>query len=65
MGRFLVHMHHGGDDCFSGLILFKEAERFLKILSDFKQLLAFEELRCGGEHHFHHSDAVLAGGMIL
>ena len=26
MGRFLVHMHHGGDDRFSGLVLFKEAE---------------------------------------
>ena len=45
MGRLLVHMHHGGYNCFSGLVLLKEAERFLKILPDFRQLLALEELR--------------------
>ena len=61
MGRFLVHMHHGGDNCFSGLVLLKEAECFFKIAPDFGQLLAFEELRCGGEHYFHHSDAVRPG----
>ena len=61
MGRLLVHMHHGGYNCFSGLVLLKEAERFLKILPDFRQLLALEELRCGGEHRFHHSDAVRPG----
>ena len=65
MGRFLVHMHHGGDDCFSGLILLKEVEHFFKVAPDFGQLLAIEELRRGGEHGLHHPDAVLAGGMIL
>ena len=61
MGRFLVHMHHGGDDRFSGLELLKEAERFFKVAPDFGQLLAIEELRCGGEHYFHHPDAVGSG----
>lgn len=65
MGRFLIHMHHGGDDCFSGLILLKEVEHFFKVAPDFGQLLAIEELRRGGEHGLHHPDAVLAGGMIL
>ena len=61
MGRFLVHMHHGGDNCFPGLVLLKEAERFSKVAPDFGQFLAFEELRCGGEHYFHHPDAVRSG----
>ena len=65
MGRFLVHMHHGGDDRFSGLVLLKEAERFFKVAPDFGQLLAIEELRRDGEQNLHHQDAVLAGGMIL
>ena len=65
MGRFIVHMHHSGYNCFSGLELLKEAERFFKVAPDFGQLLAIEELRRGGEHGLHHPDAVLAGGMIL
>lgn len=54
-------MHHGGDDSFSGLVLHKEAECFLKILPDFGQLLALEELRCSGEQHLYHPDTVLSG----
>ena len=65
MGRFIVHMHHSGYNCFSGLVLFKEAERFLKIAPDFGRFFALEKLRRGGEHGLHHPDAVLAGGMIL
>ena len=65
MGRLLVHMHHSGYNCFSGLELLKEAERFFKVAPDFGQLLAIEELRRGGEQNLHHPDAVLAGGMIL
>ena len=61
MGRLFVHMHHGGDDCFSGLVLHKEAECFLKILPDFGQLLALEELRRSGEQDFHHPNAVFSG----
>ena len=61
MGRFLVHMHHGGDDRFSRLILLKEAERFFKVAPDFGQLLAIEELRRGGEQNLHHPDAVRPG----
>lgn len=61
MGCFLIHMHHGGDDSFSGLVLHKEAECFLKILPDFGQLLALEELRCSGEQHLYHPDTVLSG----
>ena len=61
MGCFLIHMHHGRNDSFSGLVLLKEAECFLKILPDFVQLLALEELRRGGEQHLYHPDAVLSG----
>ena len=61
MGCFLIHMHHGGNDSFSGLVLYKEVERFLKILPDFGQLLALEELRRGGEQDFHHPNAVFSG----
>ena len=61
MGCFLIHMHHGGDDSFSGLVLHKEAECFLKILPDFGQLLVLEELRRGGEQDFYHPNAVFSG----
>src|SRR5699024_10906942 len=61
MGRLLVHMHHGGDDSFSGLVLLKEAECFLKILPDFGQFLALKEFRCGSEQDFYQPDAVLPG----
>ncbi len=61
MAVFLVHMHHSGNDCFSGLVLLKEAECFLKILPDFRQLLALKELRRGGEQDFHHPNAVFSG----
>ena len=61
MGRLLVHMHHGRNDSFSGLVLYKETEGFLKKLPDFGQLLALEKIRRGGEHHFHHLDAVRSG----
>ena len=53
MGCFLIHMHHGGDDSFSGLVLLKEAECFLKELPDFGQLLALEELWRGGEQDLY------------
>ena len=61
MGRLLVHMHHGGDNCFFGLILLQEVERFFKIPPDFGQLLALKELRGGGKQDFHQPDAVLPG----
>ena len=61
MGRFLVHMHHGGDDRFSGLVLLEEAEHFFKVAPDFGQLLAFEKLRRSGEQNLHHPDAVCSG----
>ena len=61
MGRFLVHMHHGGDNRFSGLILLKEAESFFKVAPDFGQLLALEELRCGGEQDLYKPNAIFSG----
>ena len=61
MGCFLIHMHHGRNDSFFGLVLLKEAECFLKKLPDFGQLLALEELRRSGEQDFHHPNAVLPG----
>ena len=61
MGCFLIHMHHGRNYCFSGLVLLKEAECFLKKLPDFGQLLALKELRRSGEQDFHHPNTVLPG----
>ena len=61
MGRLLVHMHHGGDDRFFGLVLLQEAERFFKIPPDLRQLLILKEVRRGSEQHLHHPDAVLPG----
>ena len=65
MRRLLVHMHHGRDDCFFGLILLQEVECFFKVLPDllpdFGQLLALKEFRCGGEQDFHQPNTVLPG----
>ena len=48
MGRFLVHMYHGGYNCFLVLVFPDEIQRLLKIGFDFSFLLTFEELwRCG------------------
>ena len=61
MGCLLVHMHHGGDDRFSGLVPFKEAECFFKIAPDFGRILTLEKFRRGGEQDFYHPDAVCSG----
>ena len=61
MGRLLVHMHHGGDNCFFGLILLQEVERFFKIPPDFGQLLALKKFRCGSEQDLHQPDTVFPG----
>ena len=34
MGRLLVHMHHGGNDCLFGLILLQELKCFFKLEPD-------------------------------
>ena len=61
MGRFLVHMHHGGDDGFGRLLLPDELQSIFKELFDLPGLLALEELRAGSNQSLHHPDAVFPG----
>ena len=61
MGRFLVHMHHGGYDCFWLLVLLDEVQRLLKIGFDFVFLLALKELRRCGHKSLHQPHAVRTG----
>ena len=58
MGRFLVHMHHGGYDRFRVLILLDKAQRLLKIGFDFALFLPLEELRAGSHQRLHHAHTV-------
>lgn len=61
MGRFLVHMHHGGYDGSQILMLLDKIQRLLKIGFDFSFLLALEEFRAGGYQCLHHAHAVGTG----
>ena len=61
MGRFLVHMHYGGDNCFGRLLALNESQSVFKELLHFFRLFIGEELRAGGDQGFHHPDAVLSG----
>src|SRR5699024_70539 len=61
MGRFLVHMHHGGEYCFFGLLFFEEAQGLGKERFDLGTILSLKEVRCSGEQHLHYPDAVLPG----
>ena len=45
MGRFLVHMHHGGYNGFGGLVLSDKLQRFIEEFLDLSPLLALEKLR--------------------
>ena len=58
MGRFLVHMHHGGDDRFRVLMLLDKAQRLLKEGFDFALFLALEELRAGRHQRLYDAHAV-------
>ena len=58
MGRFLVHMHHSGYDCFWLLVLLDEVQRFSKIGFDLAALLASEKLRTGRHQRLHHPHTV-------
>ena len=58
MGRFLVHMHHGGYDRVFGLILLDEIQRLGEIGFDLGLLLSLEELRAGRHQRLHHAHAV-------
>ena len=60
MGRFLVHMHHGGYDGFRVLVLLNKVQRLLKIGFDLALFLTLEELRAGRHQRFHHAHAVRA-----
>ena len=61
MGRFLVHMHHGGDDRLRRLLALNESKGIFKELFDLTRLLALKELRAGSNQGFHHPDAVFPG----
>ena len=61
MGRFLVHMHHGGYNCFLVLVFPDEIQRLLKIGFDFSFLLTLEELRRCGHKSLHQPHAVRTG----
>ena len=58
MGRFLVHMHHGGYDRFRVLVFPNKVQRLLKIGFDFSFFLALEEIRCCSHKCFHQPHAV-------
>ena len=58
MGRFLVHMHHSGYDCFWLLVLLDEVQRLLKVGFDLAFLLSLEKLRRCGHKGFYHTHAV-------
>ena len=58
MGRFLVHMHHGGYNGFRVLVFPDEVQRLLKIGFDLDFLLTLEELRAGCHQRLHHAHAV-------
>ena len=58
MGRFLVHMHHGGYNGFLVLVFPDEIQRLLKIGFDFSLLLTLEELWRCGHKSLHHAHAV-------
>ena len=58
MGRFLVHMHHGGYNCFLVLVFPDEIQCLLKICFDVSFLLTLEELRRCGHKSLHQSNAV-------
>ena len=64
MGRFLVHMHHGGYDRLLGLMFFYEAKRLLEESADLGFLLALEKLRVGCHQGLHHSNTVLPGAAL-
>ena len=49
MGRFLVHMHHGGYNCLFGLMLFQKVQSFLEKYPNFRPFLSLKELRAGCE----------------
>ena len=58
MGRFLVHMHHGGYNGFGILVFPDKIQRLLKIGLDFALFLALKELRAGRHQRLHHAHAV-------
>ena len=61
MRRFLVHMHHGGDDRILRLPPFDKTNGLLKESPYLSLLLALEKLRAGCHQGFHHPNAVLPG----
>ena len=50
MGRFLVHMHYGGYDCFGRLFFLDEGKGIFKELFDLPRLFALEKFRAGGDY---------------
>ena len=61
MGRFLVHMHHGGYNCLFGLMLFQKVQSFLEKYPNFRPFLSLKELRAGCEQRLDHTDTVFPG----
>ena len=58
MGRFLVHMHHGRDNGFGGLVLSDKLQRFIEEFLDISPFFALEKLRACGNQRFYHTNTV-------
>ena len=61
VGRFLVHVYHGGEDIAPADLLFHKGRRLSEIGLYLLLVPTCEELRAGGDEGVHEHGAVLAG----
>ena len=61
VGRFLVHVYHGGEDVAPAHLLFHEGHRLREVGLYLLSAPAREELRAGGDEGVHEHGAVLPG----
>ena len=59
VGCLLIHMNHSGNIGSSILLSFHKLQGMVEEFFDFPGLLAFKELRAGGDQNLHSGDAVL------